>query len=49
MLISFGIALVAIALAPWPTVRRHGGLVFFRLGRFGGSVYMARRPVGVTL
>ena len=27
---------------PQPTVRKHGGLWFWRIGRLGGSVYIAR-------
>lgn len=26
-----------------PSIRKHGGMWFFRWGRFGGSVYLSRR------
>jgi hypothetical protein len=42
---SLGLPLVLLAAGValcLTTTRRVGGLVFFRLGRFGGSFYMAR-------
>lgn len=38
----FGIALVLAAFTPLPRTTRRGGLLFFRIGRFGGSFYIAR-------
>ncbi len=39
MVLSFCV----MVLVSIPDVSRHGGLIFWRIGRFGGSFYIANR------
>lgn len=44
-----GVLIAAIIIAIAERCHRVGGLVFFRFGRVGGSIYIARRPVAAPI